>query len=126
MGNTRKAIWRRMTQLIGGAAAVAAAVSWSPAWRLAAQKPQARASATPPLPFGPPVQTVPAGTRLAGEPGKKGETYFWLEGKTTRLTTKYADATVVAERGNVGEVRVRVHDANGNETANLNVNGNAV
>jgi hypothetical protein len=130
MGNTRKRIWRRMTQLIGGAAAIAAAVSWSPAWRLAAQKGTSATSATSgqpaPAPGSGPVRTVPAGTRLAGEAGKKGETYYWLESRTTRLTTKFGDATVVAERGTAGEIRARVHDAQGNETANFNVNANAV
>src|SRR5262245_52930627 len=122
--NKRKTIWRRMTQLIGGAAAVAVAVSWSPAWRLAAQK------TTPTTPAqsleNGPLRIVPAGTRLGGEPGKKGETYYWLESQTTKLTTKFTDATVVAERGTAGEVRAKVHDAEGNETANFNVRANAV
>jgi hypothetical protein len=114
-----------MTQLVGGAAAIAAAVTWSPAWRLAAQKPAMPPASAPAAGNGP-LRTVPSGTRLAGEPGKKGETYFWLESQTTRLTTKYADATVVAERGTAGEVRAKVHDAQGNETANFNVNANSV
>src|SRR5262245_65709506 len=124
VGNKRRTAWRRTMQLIGGAAAVAAAASWSPAWRLAAQK--ATSPTTAPATGSGPVRTVPAGTRLAGEPGKKGETYYWLESQTTRLTTKYADATVVAERGTAGEVRAKVHDTGGNETANFGVNANAV
>src|SRR3954466_2087235 len=97
--NRRSTTWRRMTQLIGGIAAVAAAVTWSPAWRLAAQ----RVTPPPPAPLATtsgngPVRTVPPGTRVAGDPAKKGETYYWLESQTTRLTTRFADATVVAER----------------------------
>src|SRR5262245_9921583 len=61
-----------------------------------------------------------------GEPGKKGETYYWLESQTTRLTTKYADATVVAERGAGGEVRAKVQDTEGNEAANFSVKSNAL
>src|SRR5262249_31593506 len=52
--------------------------------------------------------------------------FYWLESQTTRLTTKYADATVVAERGTAGEVRAKVHDVQGNEAANFNVNANTV
>jgi hypothetical protein len=67
----------------------------------------------------PPVRTVPAGTRIAGDPGKKGDTYYWLESQTTRLTTRFADAVVVAERGPGGELRAKVSDHAGNDTANL-------
>ena len=61
-----------------------------------------------------------------GDPGKKGDTYYWLESQTTRLTTRFADATVVAERGAGGEVRAKVQDVDGNETANFTVKSNAV
>jgi hypothetical protein len=116
-----------MTQLIGGTGAVAVALTWSPAWRLAAQR-------STPAPLAPlaspsgngPVRTVPPGTRLAGDPAKKGETYYWLESQTTRLTTRFADATVVAERGTGGEVRAKVHDADGNELANFTAKTNGV
>jgi hypothetical protein len=106
----------------GGAVVVTAASMWSPAWRLAAQRP------TPaPVPGnGAPVRTVPGGTRVVGDPGKKGDTYYWLESQTTRLTTRFADATVVAERGAGGEVRARVHDADGNEAASFSVRSNSV
>ena len=64
-----------------------------------------------------PARTVPAGTRVAGEPGKKGDTYYWLEGQTRKLTTRFADAVVVAERGAGGELRAKVADTDGNEGA---------
>src|SRR5439155_11626623 len=68
---------------------------------------------------GSPVRTVPSGTRIAGDPGKKGDTYYWLEAQTTRLTTRFADAVVVAERGSGGELRAKVSDSAGNDSANL-------
>jgi hypothetical protein len=66
-----------------------------------------------------PVRTVPSGTRIAGDPGKKGDTYYWLEAQTTRLTTRFPDAVVVSERGSGGELRAKIADAAGNESANL-------
>jgi len=61
-----------------------------------------------------------------GDPGKKGDTYYWLESQTVRLTTRFADATVVAERGAGGEVRARVQDVDGNESASFSVKSNAL
>jgi hypothetical protein len=72
------------------------------------------------------VRTVPAGTHFAMEPGSKGDTYYWLESQTTRLTTRFADAIVIAERGAGGEVRARVQDENGNEAARIMVTSRAL
>jgi hypothetical protein len=66
-----------------------------------------------------PVRTVPSGTRISGDPGKKGDTYYWLEAQTTKLTTRFADAVVVAERESGGELRAKVSDPAGNNSANL-------
>src|SRR6185503_12201152 len=66
-----------------------------------------------------PVRTVPSGTRIAGDPGKRGDTYYWLEAQTTRLTTRFPDAVVVAERGSGGELRAKIADAAGNDSANF-------
>ena len=63
------------------------------------------------------VQTIPAGTRVAEDPGKKGDTYYWFESQTARLKARFADATVTTEHGIGGELRAKVHDLHGNETA---------
>ena len=72
------------------------------------------------------VRTVPGGTRIAGDPGKKGDTYYWLESRTERLTTRFADAVVVAERGPAGELRAKVSDADGNEGATFTATSNVL
>jgi len=115
MVTTQEFAWRHRSKLVVGALIVTVgAVSHSP-WRVSALR------ASPPVQgVSAPIRTVPAGTRVAEEPGKKGDTYYWLESQTTRLTTRFADgATIVAERGNAGELRAKVHDQAGNETASF-------
>jgi hypothetical protein len=70
---------------------------------------------------GAPVKTLPAGQRFAVAPGQKGATYFWLEGRTERITTRFADAVVVAERGADGDLHARISDGAGNEVAHFKV-----
>ena len=71
----------------------------------------------------PPVQTIPAGQRQAGNPGEKGATYYALEAHTTRLTTKFRDGHVaVTERGLIGDVRATVRDQGGNERGRFRLN----
>jgi len=38
----------------------------------------------------PAVKTVPPGTRLAGDPGKKGDTYYWFESQAIRSTMRFS------------------------------------
>lgn len=71
----------------------------------------------------PAVQLVPPGQKQAGSPGRKGATYYALEGQTTRLTTRFRDGhQAVAERGLVGDVRTTLRDQAGNERARLRLN----
>ena len=69
----------------------------------------------------PTVRLLPAGQKVSGTPGQKGATYYWLEGQTKRVTTAFADATVVAERGADGDLHTRVHDLTGTERARFTV-----
>jgi len=66
-----------------------------------------------------PVRTLPAGQRFAVAPGQKGATYYWLEGRAQRITTRFADAVVVAERAADGDLHARVSDTSGNEVAHF-------
>ncbi len=67
-----------------------------------------------------PVRVVPPGNKQMGNPGEKGATYYALEAKTTRLTTRFRDGHVaVTERGLIGDVSTTVRDAGGNERARL-------
>jgi hypothetical protein len=65
------------------------------------------------------VRQLPPGTQVTGDPGKKGDTYYWLESQTVRLTARFEDATVTASRS-AAEIRATVRDASGNEIAHLN------
>ena len=67
------------------------------------------------------MQLVPAGQRLAGKPGQKGATFYWLEGQTTRMTTRFSNATAVAVRGPDGDLTTQLVDADGNELARFKV-----
>jgi hypothetical protein len=70
-----------------------------------------------------PVKVIPGGQKQAGDPGKKGATYYALESQTTRLTTKFRDGHIaIAERGFTGNVKATVHDREGNERARLKTN----
>jgi len=61
------------------------------------------------------VRTVPPGTRLAGDPGRKGDTYYWVEGQTVRSTIRFGDTIVVADRRGDGRLHAKVADTSGNE-----------
>jgi hypothetical protein len=116
-GNT----WgRRVTT--GAACALLLIAAWSAA---AGRGTAARVSAAPQNGNGI-VRTAPPGTRVAGEPGKKGDTYYWFEGQIQRATARFADATVVAARGSAGEVHAAVRDLHGNDLAKLSVTSNSV
>ena len=105
--------------LIMGLTLMAAAAAVPGPWRPA----KLRANPQPPAPGGgaAPVRTIPAGTQFAATPGQKGATFYWLEGQATRLTARYADTTVVVERGGDGDILSKVTDASGNERARFNV-----
>lgn len=68
-----------------------------------------------------PVRTLPGAQRFGAKPGEKGATYYWLEGQIRRLTTRFADAVVVADRGGDGDFSVRIQDSSGNETGRFKV-----
>jgi hypothetical protein len=62
------------------------------------------------------VRTLAAGQPVGGDPGKKGTTYYALEGQTTRLTTSFVDGSkAVAERTFDGDITTTLADAQGNE-----------
>ena len=88
--------------LVGGSA--------GPLWRARAQN--------RPAPQQPPVQALPE--RVSPPPvtpGDRGVTYHSLENKATRVTTIFADAIAIAERGPDGDLSTRVTDLAGNEVA---------
>ncbi|HEX6974494.1 MAG TPA: hypothetical protein VF147_08840, partial [Vicinamibacterales bacterium] len=68
------------------------------------------------------VKLVAAGERLAATPGEKGATYYALAARTRRLTTRFADAVVVAEPRADGDVEVTVRDTVGRDLSHLVVN----
>jgi hypothetical protein len=85
-------------------------------WRLsgAREAPQTRTGA--------PVHTVATGQRTADDPGKRGATYYALEGQTTRFISDFVDGTrAIAERGVDGDVQTRLDGADGNEINHLRV-----
>ena len=50
-----------------------------------------------------------SGERLAGNPGEKGATYYAIEGRTSRSTTRFRDGHVaVTERGTIGDLTAMV------------------
>jgi len=65
------------------------------------------------------VRPVPPGTRLADDPRKKGDTYYWFEGQTVRSTLKVGDRVVVAERRGDGKLHAKVVDRSGNDHGDL-------
>lgn len=69
------------------------------------------------------VRQTPAGTKI-GVPGQKSETDYFLDSQTTRLTARYADATIVTQRATDGAVDARITDKDGNESGRLNVRQN--
>lgn len=63
------------------------------------------------------VQLVPGGQRVAARPGHKGATFYWLEGRTVRVTTRFTNAVATAERGPDGDLTTQLVDTSGNELA---------
>ena len=95
-------------------AAVAALASWRLTMVAGQQSPGATA-----------VRAVPASQPAGGDPGKKGATYYALEGQTTRFTTRFVDGTqAVAERGVDGDVQTRLESADGNEINRVKIDRN--
>ena len=69
---------------------------------------------------GPPaVKTIPPGTGLTGDPGKKGETYYWLERQAIRSTMRFGETVVMADRRNDGKLHAKITDRSGNEHGDL-------
>jgi hypothetical protein len=69
-----------------------------------------------------PVRTVGSGQALDANPGRKGATYYWLEGRSTRVTTKFSDGTsAVAERASDGNFESKLNDTSGNELSRLKI-----
>src|SRR5262249_12860930 len=73
-----------------------------------------------------PAQSVPA-LRVAVQDGSKitnyGQTYHFLEAKAARVTTRYQDASAVAERGADGSLKSHLRDAAGSDISQLGVDG---
>jgi len=67
------------------------------------------------------VHPAPQGQKLGANPGKKGETYYAFEGQATRVTTRYADATVVSERSFDGDLHTTLTDLSGVELGRFKV-----
>ena len=95
------------------AIAVAIAMMGAVAARHAATA-QSRTDAAAPA-VGAAVRPVPPGTRLADDPGKKGDTYYWFERQTVRSTLKVGETVVVAERRGDGKLHAKITDASGND-----------
>lgn len=68
------------------------------------------------------VRTIQGGQRLGGSPGQRGATFYALESQTTRLTTRFAGAVAVAERGLDGHVQTTLSDLGGNEIGRFTLN----
>lgn len=67
------------------------------------------------------VRKIPPGQRFSASPGEKGATYDWLAGQTRRLTTRFANAVVTAERSADGDINSTVRDVVGRDLALLTV-----
>lgn len=66
-----------------------------------------------------PVQN--AGSTEARQGADMGATYYWLEGRARKATSRFRDGSVVAERAPDGDIRARILDEIGNEKASLQV-----
>jgi hypothetical protein len=84
-------------------------------WRLTA------APAPPQFATANPARVIPAEQQRPKAAGDKGATYYWLESLTTRVTTRFADATVVAERGPDGDLTATVTATGGVTVARFKV-----
>jgi hypothetical protein len=77
--------------------------------------------AAPQVPEGLAVRQIAPGGKAAGNPGERGATYYALEARITRVTTRFPGVTAVAERMADGDIQARLRDAGGNEIARLRV-----
>src|SRR5262252_8292175 len=102
-----KALGGCLTLLLAG-------LSFPVPWRLATVRAVTQAGGTA-------VRPAPAGERFAGKPGVRGATYFALEGQASRVTTRFADATVVARRTFDGDIDTTLTDPGGRELARFKV-----
>ncbi len=101
--------------VISGAAA---AGLWSPT--LIGSRPAGSAAGVQQPPDA--VQMIPGGTnRVGARPGEKGATYYWLESRIGRVTTRFGDAVAESERGAAGDLQTRMTDLAGNELGHLRV-----
>jgi hypothetical protein len=103
------------TLVVCAAAVVIGALSPVP-WRLVTVRalPQASTGSNQ-------VQAAPAGQRFGAKPGERGATFYAFEGQAVRVTSRFADATVVADRMFDGDLQARVADRSGNEVARFKV-----
>jgi hypothetical protein len=106
--------FRRMWILAGAVVVLMALVC---AWRLQAQTPVAPAVRV--------ASRAPALPMLAqvtdNEIVDMGGTFYHLEGRARRVTTRFADGAAVAERGADGSIKARSTDISGNEVGRLKV-----
>jgi hypothetical protein len=90
------------------------------AWRLQAQQPTALPQ---PVPRG--LSRAPALPVLAqvtdNETKDMGGTFYHLEGRAKRVTTRFADGAAIAARGVDGSITTRTSDSAGNEVGKLKV-----
>jgi hypothetical protein len=61
------------------------------------------------------VRTVPSGVRVGGDPGKKGDTYYWLESRIVRSKARLGDTVVETDRRGDGKLHAKVVDGAGND-----------
>jgi hypothetical protein len=87
------------------------------AWRLQAQQP-----AQPVLRGAGRVPALPVLAQATGNEAKDmGGTFYYLEGRARKVTTRFADGAAVAERGADGNIKTRATDLAGNEVGQLKV-----
>jgi len=72
------------------------------------------------------VRTLPPGTRVAGDPGKRGDTYYWIEAQTVRSTLRVGDTLVVSDRRGDGKLHAKVTDIAGNDRGDLTASSTVV
>jgi hypothetical protein len=73
-----------------------------------------------------PTVPVPAPAQGPADVEDLGDTYHHLEGRAARVTTRYADGTVIGHRELDGTMAVRLFDAGGSEVAGLALKGDTV
>lgn len=65
------------------------------------------------------ARKAPVGGRLGANPGRKGETYYSLEGSAVRVTSRFSDAVAVTERSFDGDLHTTLTDPSANEIGRL-------